>query len=85
MAPEAAKARALHGLFDRMVAQGQVTYLPGRSVVALGPQVAHVLGETREEVAFDRLVLATGATDRLAPIPGWQAGGVYSLGGRRSR
>ncbi|WP_299665551.1 FAD/NAD(P)-binding oxidoreductase [uncultured Ruegeria sp.] len=78
---EAAKASALHGLFDQMVAQGQVSYLPGRSVVALGPGVAHVLGDAQEEVPFDRLVLATGATDRLAPVPGWQAGGVYSLGG----
>lgn len=77
---EAAKATALHRDFDQMVARGQVTHLPGRSVVAFGEGVAHVLGAHREEIPFDRLILATGATDRLAPVDGWQQGGVYSLG-----
>ncbi|MCT4372676.1 NAD(P)/FAD-dependent oxidoreductase [Yangia mangrovi] len=78
--PEAAKAVALHATFDRLVAGGKVTHLPQRSVMALLAGVAHVLGEARQEVPYDRLILATGATDRLAPVPGWQAGGVYSLG-----
>lgn len=77
---EAAKAAALHATFDRLVAEGKVTHLPERSVLALRAGVAHVLGAARQEVRYDRLILATGATDRLAPVPGWQAGGVYSLG-----
>jgi len=77
---EAAKARALHGTFDALVAEGRITHLSGRSVLALRDGVAYVLGEAREQVRHDRLILATGATDRLAPVPGWQAGGVYSLG-----
>ncbi|MGR3805194.1 NAD(P)/FAD-dependent oxidoreductase [Marinibacterium profundimaris] len=77
---EAAKARALHATFDRLVAEGKVTHLPQRSVMALHGGTAHVLGETRQEIPYDRLIVATGATDRLAPVPGWQAGGVYSLG-----
>ncbi|RUW17638.1 NAD(P)/FAD-dependent oxidoreductase, partial [Mesorhizobium sp. M1A.F.Ca.IN.020.06.1.1] len=41
----------------------------------------HVLGEGGAEVVFyDRLILATGASDRVAPIPGWQNAGVFSLG-----
>lgn len=77
---EAAKAVALHATFDRLVAEGKVTHLPRRSVMALRAGVAHVLGAARQEISYDRLILATGATDRLAPVPGWQMGGVYSLG-----
>lgn len=41
----------------------------------------HVLGEGGLQViGYDRLVLATGASDRVAPVPGWQNAGVYSLG-----
>src|SRR6185295_1516908 len=41
----------------------------------------HVLGEGGVQVVFhDRLILATGASDRVAPVPGWQSAGVYSLG-----
>lgn len=34
----------------------------------------------RREIGYQRLIIASGATDRLAPLPGWQAPGVYSLG-----
>ena len=77
---EAAKAGALHATFDALLAGGKVTHLPQRSVMALHEGVAHVLGEARQKIPYDRLILATGATDRLAPVPGWQAGGVYTLG-----
>lgn len=77
---EAAKARQIHATFDRLLAEGRLTHLPGRSVMALAGGVAQVLGEGRAEIGYDRLILATGATDRLAPVPGWQAAGVYSLG-----
>src|SRR5205085_6454320 len=30
---------------------------------------------------FDALVLATGATDRVLPFPGWTMPGVFTLGG----
>jgi NADPH-dependent 2,4-dienoyl-CoA reductase/sulfur reductase-like enzyme len=33
------------------------------------------------EVAVDALILATGATDRVMPLPGWTLPGVFSLGG----
>lgn len=78
---EADKATALHGLFDRLVAEGRVDYLPNRTVVALADGTAHLAGPVAgERVAYDRLLLATGAMDRVAPVPGWQAQGVYTLG-----
>ncbi|WP_245430011.1 FAD/NAD(P)-binding oxidoreductase [Mesorhizobium sp. WSM3859] len=78
---EAAKARALHMLFDRQAAEGRLTHHAGNSVIAVHDGRLHVLGEGGVQViGYDRLILATGASDRVAPIPGWQSAGVYSLG-----
>lgn len=33
-----------------------------------------------QRVPFDRVLVATGATDRVLPFPGWTLPGVYSLG-----
>ncbi|MBI1220032.1 MAG: NAD(P)-binding protein [Rhodobacteraceae bacterium] len=78
---EAAKAARLHDTFDRLVADQALDYLPGASVVALSGGVAQVLaGGCIRSIPHDRLILATGATDRVAPVPGWQSAGVYTLG-----
>ncbi|TPM07226.1 NAD(P)/FAD-dependent oxidoreductase [Mesorhizobium sp. B2-3-11] len=78
---EAAKASALHALFDRLCAEGRLTHCAGSSVIAVQEGRLHVLGEGGVPVLFhDRLILATGASDRVAPVPGWQSAGVYSLG-----
>lgn len=78
---EAKKALALHRLFDGLKAEQKLIYHPQSSVVALGDGQAHVVGPTGHGIiGYDRLILATGATDRLAPVPGWHHGGVYSLG-----
>lgn len=78
---EAAKACALHSRFDAMQTAGQVTCHARSSVVALSERLAHVTGpEGTQQIGFDKLILATGAMDRLAPVPGWQSAGVYSLG-----
>ncbi|MDF3154674.1 FAD/NAD(P)-binding oxidoreductase [Mesorhizobium sp. XAP10] len=78
---EAAKARALHALFDRLAAGGRLTHCASSSVMAVQEGRLHVLGEGGVQlVSYDRLILATGASDRVAPVPGWQSAGVYSLG-----
>ncbi|MDX8523180.1 FAD/NAD(P)-binding oxidoreductase [Mesorhizobium sp. MSK_1335] len=78
---EAGKARALHVLFDRLAADGRLAHCAGRSVIAVHEGRLHVLGESGVEViGYDRLILAAGASDRVAPVPGWQNAGVYSLG-----
>ncbi|MGX5801177.1 FAD-dependent oxidoreductase [Bradyrhizobium sp. Arg314] len=78
---EAAKARALHALFDQMAEAGRLTYCAGSSVIAVHGGRLHMLGEGGLQViGYDRLILATGASDRVAPVPGWQSAGVYSLG-----
>ncbi|WP_296741203.1 FAD/NAD(P)-binding oxidoreductase [Mesorhizobium sp.] len=78
---EAAKARGLHTLFDAMVEHDQVSHIERASVIAIAGSEVHVLrGGEVERIGFQRLVIATGATDRVVPIPGWECGGVYTLG-----
>lgn len=77
---EAARAEAIHRCFDDL--RGRIEYLPG----ALAWNVAHshvyVLRQLRQlELAFDALILCTGATDRLLPVKGWNLAGTFSLGG----
>ncbi|RJT41391.1 NAD(P)/FAD-dependent oxidoreductase [Mesorhizobium waimense] len=79
--PEATKARALHVLFDKLAEEGRLTHCTRSSVIATHKDRLHVLGEGGVQViSYDRLILATGASDRVAPVPGWQSAGVYSLG-----
>lgn len=78
---EVAKARALHRLFDRLAEERRLTCWARSSVIAVHDGRLHVLGEGGTQViSYDRLILATGASDRVAPVPGWQSAGVYSLG-----
>ena len=78
---EASKAGALHALFDRLAKEGRLTHCAASSVIAVQEGRLHVLGEGGVQMIFyDRLILATGASDRVAPVPGWQNAGVYSLG-----
>jgi len=77
----AGQAVDLHRSFDALVAACAVDYRPLTTLVGLIDGVAQLAGPAGvEPLAYDRLILATGATDRLAPVPGWQSPGVYSLG-----
>lgn len=37
-------------------------------------------GDRAESLAYDQLMIATGATDRIMAMPGWTLPGVFSLG-----
>lgn len=78
---EAGKADALHDCFERMLSQGSLSYHPNASILGLGAGQAQFLRAGKvDSLAYDKVILATGATDRMAPVPGWQNAGVYSLG-----
>jgi NADPH-dependent 2,4-dienoyl-CoA reductase/sulfur reductase-like enzyme len=48
----------------------------------LGEAVADIaVAGVSRRVGYDGLVLATGATDRVLPVPGWTLPGVFTLGG----
>ncbi|MEZ2405449.1 NADPH-dependent 2,4-dienoyl-CoA reductase/sulfur reductase-like enzyme [Bosea sp. OAE752] len=78
---EASKAVALHAAFDGTLAAGRLVHHARSSVAAIAEGRLLVLGPAGSHwVAYDRLILATGAMDRIMPVPGWENPGVYGLG-----
>ncbi len=80
MGSEAPKYRALHACFAAL--RDEIDYRPGTLVWAVQDQTLHVVSEGRAStVRYDALILATGAMDRVMPMPGWTLPGVFTLGG----
>ncbi|MBT2304980.1 FAD-dependent oxidoreductase [Variovorax paradoxus] len=76
---EAAKAQALHHDFDAL--RAQLDYRPDTLAWNLSEGELHVVREGEPQtLPFDALLVCSGATDRLMPVPGWQRAGCYSLG-----
>lgn len=76
----AANYRSFHAAFERL--RGRIDYRSQTLVWGIGEKRLHtVCAAVADTVAFDALVLATGATDRVLPIPGWTLPGVFTLGG----
>jgi len=76
---EAAKATRLHGVIAR--AAGRIDYRPETLVWSLAEgQLDSVGPHGYARLAYDRIVLATGAMDRVLPFPGWTLPGVFTLG-----
>lgn len=77
---DAPKAVALHATFDAL--KSKIDYRPGTEVFGISDRLLHLHDSTAmSELGFDALILATGATDRVTPLPGWTQPGVHSLGG----
>lgn len=76
---EAEKAQALHRDFGAL--RSQVDYRSDTLAWNLSEGALHVVraGEP-QTLPFDALLVCSGATDRLMPVPGWQRAGCYSLG-----
>jgi NADPH-dependent 2,4-dienoyl-CoA reductase/sulfur reductase-like enzyme len=77
---EARKAQALHACFDGL--RDRIDYRPRTLVWNIRPGRLYTFGDRRYgEVAFDQVILCTGAMDRIVPLPGWTLPGVTTLGG----
>ncbi|QBC31070.1 NAD(P)/FAD-dependent oxidoreductase [Pandoraea sp. XY-2] len=77
---EAARAQRLHSRFDAL--RPHIDYLPETLVWNIREGVVHLANaHDASHARFDALIVCTGATDRLMPVPGWQYAGTYSLGG----
>ncbi|CAH1650752.1 FAD/NAD(P)-binding oxidoreductase [Hyphomicrobiales bacterium] len=77
---EADKAERLHTAFAAL--DGKVDHWPQALLWNLRDGTADiaVAGSSRR-ASYDGLILATGATDRVLPVPGWTLPGVFTLGG----
>ena len=74
------KADAVHRTMNGLLAQ--VDYRPGSLVWNVDGKTLDVLQDgVSTAVPYTHLILATGATDRVLPFPGWLTPGVYTLGG----
>lgn len=80
---DAGRAKRLHAALDAM--KPRVDWRPDTLVWNIRPdaKILHTLahGTTQVEVAYDALILCTGAMDRVLPLPGWTLPGVTTLGG----
>ena len=77
---EAGKATALIGGLERL--RNRLDYRPSTLAWNIWNREVLTLREGKvESIPFDVLLLATGAMDRVVPIPGWTLPGVFSLGG----
>ena len=77
---EARKADAIHRVVDTW--RGGIDYRPRTLVWNVFDKRLDLLSpEGHGELLFDRLLLATGAMDRVVPFPGWTLPGVTTLGG----
>jgi NADPH-dependent 2,4-dienoyl-CoA reductase/sulfur reductase-like enzyme len=77
---EAGKAVALHAVLPKL--GDAVDYRP-RTLVwnVFGNRLDTVGPDGQGALAFDRLIIASGAMDRVLPFPGWTLPGVFTLGG----
>ncbi|SAK81111.1 BFD/(2Fe-2S)-binding domain-containing protein [Caballeronia temeraria] len=77
---EAPRAHALHEAFDAL--RPKIDYMPDTLVWNIEANALHTMsGARHRRLAFDALIICSGATDRLMPVPGWHHAGAYSLGG----
>lgn len=77
---EAAKADAVHRMMAALLPH--VDYRPNTLAWACGTGRVDTLQDGREiTVPYSHLIVASGATDRMLPVPGWTLAGVYTLGG----
>lgn len=76
---EANKANALHQTLDEL--REQLDYRPDTLVWNAEAGLLDTLHEGRAaRLEYASVIVATGATDRILPVPGWTLPGVYSLG-----
>lgn len=76
---EAEKATRLHRAFDDL--RSEMDYRPATTVWSVDESRVFLISNGQAtHTEWDRLILATGAMDRIIPVKGWTLPGSYSLG-----
>ena len=78
---EASKAYGLHQTFEAL--RQHVDYRSETLAWNITQGHLHTVQSSQahsEEIAFDALIICSGATDRLMPVQGWNLAGCFSLG-----
>lgn len=76
---EADKAQELHRSFEQL--HDRIEWRAETLAWHIEPHSLHVVRHGQADVLpFDALIVCSGATDRLMPMPGWDLAGCYSLG-----
>lgn len=76
---EARQAGALHAAMAAVLPH--IDYRPDTLAWACEAGELHTVGARgAERLPFTHLIVASGATDRVLPVPGWTLPGVYTLG-----
>ena len=76
---EARKAQAVHRTMDELAVL--IDYRPDTLVWNAENGRLDMLNNGRaDSLDYAQVIVATGATDRILPVPGWTLPGVYSLG-----
>lgn len=76
------KATSLHQTARELIASGRIDYRPETLVWDADEHHLYVTCNGKHDaIAYDQVILATGATDRVLPFEGWTLPGVYTLGG----
>lgn len=76
---EARKAEAVHRTMDELAPL--IDYRPETLVWNAEDGRLDMLSDGRaDSLEYSKVIVATGATDRILPVPGWTLPGVYSLG-----
>ncbi|SDZ23790.1 NADPH-dependent 2,4-dienoyl-CoA reductase, sulfur reductase [Variovorax sp. YR266] len=79
---ESKRADAVHSAFDAL--RGRIDHHPDSLVWNAQDHKLDVMHNptcSTRRVPYSHLIVATGATDRVLPVPGWTLPGVYTLGG----
>ncbi|MDR6861454.1 FAD/NAD(P)-binding oxidoreductase [Variovorax guangxiensis] len=76
---EANKAEALHRSFELL--RDRIDWHAETLAWNVEPNRLHVVQAGQAQVLpFDALIVCSGATDRVMPVPGWDLAGCYSMG-----
>lgn len=76
---EASKAQSVHAAIDELASR--IDYRPQTLVWNAQDRQLDVISQGHAgQIDYSQLIVATGATDRVLPVPGWTLPGVYSLG-----